>query len=77
MTEDRAHLFGARVYLALNVLLKDDELEPALAALAEPYRAGLSVRLDIESLPLPLRPVAYVTPAWYLESPVYKWTFAD
>ena len=38
---DRAHLFGARVYLALNVLLKDDELEPALAALAEPYRAGL------------------------------------
>ena len=38
---DRAHLFGARVYLALNVLLKDDELEPALDALAEPYRAGL------------------------------------
>ena len=38
---DRAHLFGARVHLALNVLLKDDELEPVLAALAEPYRAGL------------------------------------
>ena len=38
---ERAHLFGARIYLALNVLLKDDELEPALAALAEPYRAGL------------------------------------
>ena len=38
---DRAHLFGARVFLALNVLLRDDELEPALAALAEPYRAGL------------------------------------
>jgi collagenase-like PrtC family protease len=38
---ERAHLFGARVYLALNVLLKDDELEPALTALAEPYRAGL------------------------------------
>ncbi len=38
---DRAHLFGARVHLALNVLLKDDELEPALAALAAPYEAGL------------------------------------
>ena len=38
---DRAHLFGARVHLALNVLLKDDELEPALAALEAPYRAGL------------------------------------
>ena len=38
---DRAHLFGARLHLALNVLLKDDELEPALAALEAPYRAGL------------------------------------
>ncbi|MGD0997609.1 MAG: peptidase U32 family protein, partial [Thermoleophilia bacterium] len=38
---DRAHLFGARVHLALNVLLKDDELAPALAALDAPYRAGL------------------------------------
>jgi len=38
---DRAHLFGARVHLALNVLLKDDELAPALAALEAPYRAGL------------------------------------
>jgi putative protease len=38
---DRAHLFGARLHLALNVLLKDDELEPALSLLAEPYTAGL------------------------------------
>lgn len=37
------------------------------------YRASLSVRLDIESLPLPLRPIAYVTPAWYLSSPLYQW----
>ena len=40
-------------------------------------RAQLSVSLDIESLPLPLRPVAYATPAWYLGSPVYQWSFAD
>ncbi|HMK93376.1 MAG TPA: peptidase U32 family protein, partial [Thermoleophilia bacterium] len=38
---DRAHLYGARLHLALNVSLKDDELEPALAALAEPCAAGL------------------------------------
>ncbi|HUK76197.1 MAG TPA: U32 family peptidase, partial [Thermoleophilia bacterium] len=38
---DRAHLFGAGVHLALNVQLKDDELEPALDALAAPYAAGL------------------------------------
>jgi hypothetical protein len=43
----------------------------------ELYRASLSVALDIESLPLPLRPVAYVTPAWYLDSSVYQWSFAD
>ena len=38
---DRAHLHGARAHLALNVLLKDDELGEALAALEAPYRAGL------------------------------------
>ncbi len=38
---DRAHLFGAGVHLALNVQLKDEELEPALAALEAPYAAGL------------------------------------
>ncbi len=41
------------------------------------YRASLAVKLDIESLPLPLRPVAYLTPAWYLSSPLYKWTFVN
>lgn len=43
----------------------------------ERYRASLKVSLDIESLPLPLRPVAYVSPAWYLDSPPYKWTFVN
>jgi putative protease len=38
---EMAHLYGARAYLALNTLLKDDEVEPALAALEAPYRAGL------------------------------------
>lgn len=43
----------------------------------ERYRASLVVGLDIEALPLPLRPVAYVTPAWYLKSTVYQWTFVN
>jgi putative protease len=38
---EAAHLYDARAYLALNTLLKDDEVEPALAALEAPYRAGL------------------------------------
>ena len=36
-----AHRWEARAYLALNTLLKDDEIEPALAALEAPYLAGL------------------------------------
>ena len=38
---ETAHLYNARAYLALNTLLKDDEVEPALAALEAPYLAGL------------------------------------
>ena len=38
---ETAHLYDARAYLALNTLLKDDEVEPALAALQAPYLAGL------------------------------------
>jgi U32 family peptidase len=38
---DRAHLWGARVHLALNTQLKQDEVGPALQALEAPYVAGL------------------------------------
>ena len=38
---EMAHLYDARAYLALNTLLKDDEVGPALAALEAPYLAGL------------------------------------
>lgn len=36
-----AHLYDARAYLALNTLLRDEEVGPALAALEAPYLAGL------------------------------------
>ncbi len=61
---ETAHLYGARAYLALNTLLKDHEVEPALAALEAPYRAGLDalivadlgfaarVRVEYPALPL-------------------------
>lgn len=41
------------------------------------YEANLAVDLDIESLPLPLRPIAYVSPSWYLGSSWYRWRVAD
>jgi hypothetical protein len=37
------------------------------------YEARLSLKLDIESLPLPLRAVAYLSPAWHHSSPVLSW----
>lgn len=37
------------------------------------YQVELSLRLDIESLPLPLRAVAYLSPAWRHASPVLSW----
>jgi hypothetical protein len=39
------------------------------------YQARVAVTLDIEALPLPLRPIAYFSPDWYLSSPWYTWTF--
>jgi len=41
------------------------------------YEASLAVNLDIEALPLPLRPIAYVSPSWYLGSSWYRWRIAD
>jgi hypothetical protein len=37
----------------------------------ERYAVGLKVTLDRDALPLPLRPVAYANPQWYLSS---EWT---
>jgi putative protease len=38
---EAAHLYDARAYVALNTLLRDDEVGPALAALEAPFLAGL------------------------------------
>ena len=39
----------------------------------EVYPLTLRVCLDIESLPLPLRVVAYISPEWHLDCPDYEW----
>jgi hypothetical protein len=39
----------------------------------EAYEVQIQVMLDIEELPLPLRPIAYLRPAWNLGSPWTKW----
>jgi hypothetical protein len=52
-------------------LLDDSLLQPG-----ERYLAHLRVRLDIESLPAPLRPLAYLSSGWRLSSKWYSWRLA-
>ncbi len=37
------------------------------------YRVGMRARLDLESLPGPLRPIAYISPSWRMSSGWYQW----
>ena len=41
--------------------------------IATPLRGRLRVQLDIESLPAPLRPIAYISPRWHIRSAWYEW----
>lgn len=49
-------------------LLQAEKLQPG-----ERYRLSLRSSLDIEALPLPLRPLAYLSPAWNLSSEWSVW----
>jgi len=49
-------------------VVRQDQLKPG-----ESYQLSLRTRLDIEQLPLPLRPMAYITPDWNLESDWSRW----
>jgi hypothetical protein len=46
---------------------------PALDKNAK-YRARIDLHLDREALPLPLRPLSYVSSDWYLSSGWYSWS---
>ncbi|MCB1857412.1 MAG: DUF4390 domain-containing protein [Gammaproteobacteria bacterium] len=49
-------------------LIAEDRLSPG-----ESYRLSLRASLDIEALPLPLRPTAYLTSSWKLSSKWREW----
>jgi hypothetical protein len=49
-------------------LVRRDELEPG-----QEYAVELKIFLDIEALPLPLRPLAYLRPSWNLSSGWTEW----
>jgi len=37
------------------------------------YQIEIRARLDLESLPAPLRPLAYISPSWRMSSGWYEW----
>ena len=49
-------------------------LDRQLVQAREKYEVLLHAKLDIEALPSPLRPLAYITPAWRLDSDWYTWS---
>jgi hypothetical protein len=46
---------------------------PPVPAENEQREATLCFEFDVESLPLPLRLVAYLSPDWNMETPPYRW----
>ncbi|MFO8025624.1 DUF4390 domain-containing protein [Thiohalophilus sp.] len=62
---------------ALWALGRIDSLPLIDANLLEPgaeYKVELRSRLDIESLPAPMRPLAYISSDWQLQSDWYSWS---
>ena len=43
---------------------------------SQSYRLGVRASLDLESLPAPLRPIAYISPSWRMSSGWYQWRFS-
>lgn len=58
---------------ALGSLRELPLLDSKLILGEEQYKVSMQAKLDIEALPSPLRPVAYITPAWRLKSDWYTW----
>ncbi|MGZ5623159.1 MAG: DUF4390 domain-containing protein [Methylobacter sp.] len=48
-------------------------MDKSNSAPGERYAVGIKVTLDRDALPLPLRPIAYTNPQWYLSSDWTLW----
>jgi len=59
---------------AMGTLRDFPLLDKQLVKPDEKYEVLLHAELDIEALPSPLRPLAYITPAWRLNSDWYTWS---
>jgi hypothetical protein len=48
-------------------------LDANLVKMNEQYQINLQTYLDLEALPAPMRPIAYISSQWRLESDWYQW----
>jgi hypothetical protein len=58
---------------ALGTVVDLPMLDKNLLAPGKRYVGRMRARLDIEALPLPLRPLAYLSSQWRLQSAWYQW----
>lgn len=58
---------------ALGRIVAMPVVERASLDLEEDYLVRINVSLDLESLPLPMRPMAYLTRDWWLDSEPWEW----
>ena len=61
---------------ALAALGRIDDLpllDANLVKMDEQYQVNLQTYLDLEALPAPMRPIAYISSQWRLESDWYQW----
>ncbi len=74
VTHNSQHNFST-LTAALDALGKLRELPMHDIAAPNGYSAhgSISAYLNIEALPLPMRPVAYITPGWHLRSDSFQW----
>ncbi len=67
------HTLDSALY-ALGRLQDLPLLDKQLILPGQHYEVLLHAELEIEALPSPLRPLAYITPAWRLDSDWYTWS---
>lgn len=67
------HTLNSALY-ALGRLQDLPLLDRQLIQPGEHYEVLIHAELEIEALPSPLRPLAYITPAWRLDSDWYTWS---
>ncbi|MFT6623999.1 MAG: hypothetical protein ACJAZI_000057 [Cycloclasticus sp.] len=62
--EPALHSIGTLSEIAVNTISMHDKVN---------LDGSLKAYLNIEALPLPMRPMAYITPGWHLHSDTFRW----